>query len=141
MKEYVLGFAFNEERTKVVLIGKKRPEYQAGKLNGVGGKLEPAEFACDAMLREFKEETGIQTTHTEWNKVCIISHRDYKIHVYSLFDDWVFNEAHTTTDEEIMKFNVWDIGLHSCMNYMKWLIPMILDLKEHESRVSVTYPG
>ncbi len=39
MKLYVVGFMFTEDEKQVVLIEKKRPEWQAGKLNGVGGKI------------------------------------------------------------------------------------------------------
>ncbi len=43
MKGYVLGFAFDEDYEWVALIKKNRPQWQAGKLNGVGGKIEPNE--------------------------------------------------------------------------------------------------
>lgn len=47
MKEYVLGFAFNRERTKIVLILKNRPDWQKGKYNGIGGKIEPSDETAD----------------------------------------------------------------------------------------------
>lgn len=56
MIEYVLGFAMYEGR--VWLIRKARPAEQAGKLNGIGGKVEPGEHPDEAMVREFKEEAG-----------------------------------------------------------------------------------
>ncbi|WP_300288435.1 NUDIX domain-containing protein [uncultured Desulfovibrio sp.] len=34
------------------------PEFQAGKLNGMGGKLEPGETLLDCMAREAVEEAG-----------------------------------------------------------------------------------
>lgn len=44
MQEYVLGFAFTPKdlkgNQKVVLIEKLKPEWQKGKFNGIGGKLE-----------------------------------------------------------------------------------------------------
>lgn len=51
-RQYVLGFLFNENLTKVVLVRKKRPEWQCGLLNGVGGKIEDGEPPLDAMVRE-----------------------------------------------------------------------------------------
>jgi len=60
MPEYVVGFAIDEHQ-RVLLIRKKRPDYQAGKLNGVGGKIEWGETPTGAMRREFLEETTIQT--------------------------------------------------------------------------------
>jgi 8-oxo-dGTP pyrophosphatase MutT (NUDIX family) len=65
--EYVLGFAFSDR--SVLLIRKNRPAWQANLLNGVGGKVEPADWSLDeAMRREFKEETGIDTEVGSWVK-------------------------------------------------------------------------
>lgn len=63
---YVVGFMFNPARDLVLLIEKDRPVWQAGKLNGVGGKLEDGEDPMFAMVREFKEETGIETRTEDW---------------------------------------------------------------------------
>jgi len=61
-KQYVLGFCFSRDKEEVVLIRKNRPEWQKGKLNGVGGKIEPEDASpLHAMVREFKEETGVDT--------------------------------------------------------------------------------
>lgn len=51
----------------MVLIRKVKPDWQAGKLNGVGGKIEIGESATIAMAREFREETGVETQPTEWH--------------------------------------------------------------------------
>lgn len=42
MKKYVLGFMFSTEDRgqKVALIKKLKPKWQAGLLNGIGGKIE-----------------------------------------------------------------------------------------------------
>lgn len=63
---FVLGFMFNPSRDLVLLIEKDRPAWQAGKLNGVGGKLEDGEDPMVAMVREFREETGIETSPEAW---------------------------------------------------------------------------
>jgi 8-oxo-dGTP diphosphatase len=55
-KSYVLGFCFNARLDQVVLIEKTRPQWQAGRLNGVGGHIENGETPPDAMAREFREE-------------------------------------------------------------------------------------
>lgn len=56
---YVVGFCFNPSMTHVALIEKLKPEWQKGKLNGVGGKVEDGETAGHAMVREFYEEAGV----------------------------------------------------------------------------------
>ncbi len=60
-QHYVLGFIpIHDEseptKRKVLLIRKNHPDYQAGKLNGIGGKVEPGEDPLTAMVRECKEE-------------------------------------------------------------------------------------
>lgn len=66
MKRYVLGLAFTENGS-VVMVQKNRPEWQAGKLNFIGGKIEPYdETAVHTMSREFEEETGVATHTDEW---------------------------------------------------------------------------
>jgi 8-oxo-dGTP diphosphatase len=65
MQEYVLGFMFDIPAEQVLLIKKAKPDWQAGKLNGVGGKVEQRETPHAAMGREFKEETGVDAEHWE----------------------------------------------------------------------------
>ena len=53
---FTLGVIFSNDLDKVYLLRKDHPEFQAGKLNGVGGKLEPGETYAACMAREGKEE-------------------------------------------------------------------------------------
>ncbi len=54
-----------------VLLAMKKRGFGAGKLNGVGGKLEPNENIVDALLRETKEEINVDLVKFE--KVGIIN--------------------------------------------------------------------
>src|SRR5271157_1502939 len=56
---YVDGLMFDPTYSRVVVIRKTKPEWQAGLLNCVGGKIEPGEDIEMAMIREFREETGV----------------------------------------------------------------------------------
>lgn len=54
---YCLGIAMTPDRKWVALIEKKKgPEYNIGKLNGIGGKIEQGENPNHAMAREFGDE-------------------------------------------------------------------------------------
>ena len=53
-RRFVVGFLFSGPW--VLLLRKNRLAWQAGKLNGPGGKVEPGEAGADAMRREFVEE-------------------------------------------------------------------------------------
>lgn len=83
-KLYVCGFLFH--RGAVLLVEKKAPEWQAGLWNGVGGKVEKDETVQQAIVREFHEETGLETwagaTHGNpwWHNMCTERYRDdYKV--------------------------------------------------------------
>lgn len=66
--KYVLGFAFYQDQ--VLLIRKTRPKWQAGLLNGIGGKVESFDENNQvAMRREFVEETGIETDQDQWHEI------------------------------------------------------------------------
>lgn len=65
MTAYVVGFAF-DHMNKVWLIRKNKPEWQAGKLNGIGGRIEMGETSRQAMSREFHEEAGVLVPMERW---------------------------------------------------------------------------
>jgi len=60
--KYVAGFLFTEDLQNVWLIQKEKPFWQRGMFNGIGGKVEPGETPYAAMVREFKEEAGLNLT-------------------------------------------------------------------------------
>lgn len=60
MKEYTVSLIFNENLSQVLLIEKTHPANFAGKLNGVGGKLEDGDANHEeSALREVEEECGL----------------------------------------------------------------------------------
>lgn len=67
VKEYVLCYAFVPWMLSynVLLIRKKRPTWQAGRLNLPGGKVEIWENVKQAAAREMFEETGLRCTEAE----------------------------------------------------------------------------
>lgn len=57
MNVYGVLFAFSGEH--VLLIRKAKPAWQAGYINGIGGKREGEESVLTMLTREFREETGL----------------------------------------------------------------------------------
>lgn len=110
-KQYVLGFAFSQDRKSLILIRKLRPAWQEGKLNGVGGKVEENETPDYAMTREFKEETGVQTSTKDWTYFGNITFKqdimsgEALIHLYKMFSNDIY-KCRTVEKEEISMFNL-----------------------------------
>lgn len=125
--KYVVGFMFDRTETSVLLLWKNRPEWQQGRINGIGGRIETNESPLDAMRREFKEEAGID--HADWSEFCILSDtRDWSIHFF-FATGWV-GDAEQCTDELPMILPVDDLPDNVIPN-LRWLIPMALSMK-HE---------
>lgn len=82
MTDYVLGFLFTPAMRNVVLITKTKPEWQAGLLNGVGGKIESGEMPPDAMVREFEEETGVRVPVEAWRHFVRMEGPDWQVYTY-----------------------------------------------------------
>lgn len=60
MKHYVLGLVFNKLKNKILLVEKNRPKWQAGRCNGIGGKIKDSDDSpLKAMERESIEETDV----------------------------------------------------------------------------------
>jgi 8-oxo-dGTP pyrophosphatase MutT (NUDIX family) len=102
MQRYVLGFAFNTQG-RVALIRKLHPEWQAGRWNGIGGKID-ARDASDraAMSREFREETGVEIPAELWRRVAFM--RGYglgwAVSVFTVVHPSV-DDVQTTEAEEV----------------------------------------
>ena len=126
--EQVLGFAFSRFGSVVLLIRKSRPEWQAGKLNGIGGKIEPGETPLDAMVREFREETGLSTSPEHWRPFLryVPGEHGTAIHCFSTAAV-PLSEARQVTDEEVRTGNIGDLlgsGNSGLVPSVRWLLPM-----------------
>ena len=119
---WVLAFAY--VGTRVLLIRKKRPWWQAGLLNGVGGKIEEGETPLQAMRREFQEETGVDVPDQHWFEFGRLSWKDEKVDVV-LFR--TFNvatlDATSTTDERVGWYESSPMP-PGCFDNLYWLVPL-----------------
>lgn len=106
MTEYVCGFMFDHDLEKVVLINKKRPEWQAGLWNGVGGHIEANEPPRNAMAREFYEETGLPTSPESWVLIGVMETPAARVYFYATCNsNWY--EVVDMTDETV---TIWDVN-------------------------------
>lgn len=72
MNTCALGFIFDSNLEQVLLVHKNKPAWQAGSVNGVGGKVEPGETAIDCMVRECQEETTLEIAAEHWKRFATI---------------------------------------------------------------------
>lgn len=129
MKTYVLGFLFTKDERVVWLIRKNKPEWQAGKLNGIGGKVELNELPLDAMRREFKEEAGLTIDDWKWYATITADHTSYEVYCYYSFSD---EKPQTMTDEVVTRWPVFT-SASSIIPNLNWLIPMALSFNKGET--------
>lgn len=134
MRHYVAGFLFGDNCKCVALIKKLRPAWQAGLYNGIGGKVEPGETPMQAMIREFREETGV--TVMWWQPFCTIVHSESKsnsgpwtVHFFKCLRSEVAT-LQSPTDEKVTWWNVnavcCDLNDYFVSN-LRWLVPMALE--------------
>lgn len=126
IKAYVCGFLFGRDSGGyadwVALISKKRPSWQRGRLNGIGGAIEAGETPDQAMIREFNEETGV--TIPEWRCFAILRHGSALIYMFTAESDYV--ELQQKTDEFVLWKHVTEINTIHTINNLRWLIPLAM---------------
>ena len=133
MQQQVCGFLFGTNFIKVVLIRKNRPEWQKGKLNGIGGHVEGNEDPLQAMRREFKEETGLSVSG--WVSFCDLRlGSDLLVHFFVAYmPESLLKLVRSKTDESVPVCLANSVLLRDdLVSNVHWLIPMAIDFYEHD---------
>ncbi|MBM3151830.1 MAG: 8-oxo-dGTP diphosphatase [Chloroflexi bacterium] len=61
-----LCYIKHEGQTLMVFRNKKPGDIHAGKWNGLGGKFEPGETPEECVIRELREESGLEIANPHW---------------------------------------------------------------------------
>lgn len=145
---YVVGFMFSHMRDCVALIRKQKPAWQRGKLNGIGGKIEPGEYARDAMVREFREETGYDTTPEQWERYVEMSGNNdggegrFRVDFFVTVGDLSMLKSMETEKVELVYTKEMHPMRGDVIENLPWLIALALDYL-HDGRpgiVIANYP-
>ena len=144
MQSYVVGFSFSCDLEDVILLKKNRPVWQAGRLNGVGGKIEPNESPLSAMQREFAEETGIVTKNDDWNPYVRLSGTVYdSAELFQIVFFWHIASGSLSLpkemrDEQPVIIGVEEVSYHpDVIPNLRWLIPLARSCMEGHERSSL----
>lgn len=124
MREWVAGFLMDEEARMVMLVRKRRPEWQAGMLNGIGGKIEDGETPSQAMRREFEEEAGVEVD--TWEHFLTLQWEEGLVHFFRAFEPpYMLASCKTLTDEKIERHRIDEFALHPpVVPNLLWLVPL-----------------
>lgn len=122
----VVGFAYCDG--EVLLIEKMRPEWQRGYMNGVGGHIEEGERPCEAMRREFREETAMDTSALQWVERVRLLGCGWQVLFFRAWLDRVERDSvRMTTDEEpvwVPMNRLWSLPV---LPNLRWLVPLCYD--------------
>lgn len=120
-KHYVLGLVFNDTKTRILLIEKLRPDWQKGRWNGIGGKIEEGETPSEAMLRESREETGHEYDFLHRITFTCPGGTVY-VFIAKTPREIQFDQIE---DEKLKVWGLWELP-HGLMANIKWIIPLCL---------------
>lgn len=123
----VVGFVF--WRGQVLLVRKARPFWQAGKLNGVGGKVEEGETTVMAMVRECHEETSVVTSTMDWEYVAKIEYSGGRVQFFRHFapDSAIMSGIKNPDPTEPLGWYPWANLPNDVLPNLRWLIPFCQD--------------
>ena len=128
---YVAGLLFDDTGSRVALVRKNRPAWQAGKLNAIGGKIEAGESPGIAMMREFEEETGVHIPPNLWSPIAVLTGDTFQVHFFSARSHMI-DDVQTMEDETIERHEVggkWGVLTHphDLIPNLRVIIPLALD--------------
>jgi 8-oxo-dGTP diphosphatase len=120
---YGLALLFTADRSRVVLLHRTRPAWQAGRVNALGGKLLPDEAPAAAARREVAEEAGVDVPL--WEEFLVWHDAAYRMHAVRAFDDAALR-ARTREDQPVFLAEVQALPANVVDN-LRWLVPLALD--------------
>lgn len=123
---YVAGFLIAPDEDRVLLIRKTHPEWQAGKLNGIGGKINHPESPAEAMYREFDEEAGLLIV--DWQHFLTLNaNPNGRVYFFRCFGTLeLLRSAQSQTDEHVQIRTISSLILTQSLMIpnLRWILPL-----------------
>jgi 8-oxo-dGTP diphosphatase len=128
IQHYCVGLLLRRGDTEVALIEKTKPVWQAGYLNGIGGKVEAGETPLAAMIREFREETGAEVT--AWRNFCVLRGDDFCVHFFVSRQPVELLTGDASPTEEKVQWVFTSLilsGLKKALHGLRWQLTLAMD--------------
>lgn len=122
MVQCTVGFIFDPTLTQVLLVHKTKPAWQAGKLNGPGGKVEPGESFLDCMVRECTEETCLTIAAEDWAHTATVHEPTGCVQFYAAVYSGALTDA-AQGDNEAVEWCMVDALPDTVIPNLRFLIP------------------
>lgn len=131
MKRYVMGFMFDYGEQTVVLLRKDHPDWQAGRLNGVGGLAEDHESLAAAMTREGEEEVQ---RGMEWERFATLNGDGFVMGCFRVAIKDFHPPPENDVGETLERHSVSNIirGEQQIVPNVRWLLPMAIGTNRHD---------
>ena len=133
MREYVVGLV--TDGSYMAFIRKNRPQWQRGLLNGIGGKVEENESHKQAMVREFREETGLTIEASRWR---LLANMEYPAQAHIVFytakvshDELSSLKSETDERVEVHSVEYPHMYPQRFIHNLHWLIPLALHYERY----------
>lgn len=146
--QFTVGFLFSQSGRKVALVHKKRPAWQAGKLNGIGGGREEGETFLDTQRREFREETSFD--FDDWERIGVMRCATCTVIIYRGFlpsdklPELVPEKREDDAEPEDPEWiNIEDVRDHfhfgRFLHNIPWLVNFCLDTRGLKQDICINY--
>lgn len=129
MKKYTLGIIFDQTLKHVLLIHKTKPDYQVGKLNALGGKIEEGETSLTCVTREIREESGLDIPETAWTYIGVVHTPDWVMDVFTCRYAGSMKDAQSLEVERIEWIPVDQLPPNT-ISSLPWMILLALEVLE-----------
>jgi 8-oxo-dGTP diphosphatase len=125
-RSYVCGFVFSAEQDRILLLRKARPNWQKGKLNGVGGGVEVGERPEQAMVRELQEEVLIAVRPEDCHCFLLLVHQDWVVRFFHIACNPFLARIPADADEYPVVAYTNSLPRDVIPN-LRWIVPLALD--------------
>ena len=118
MQLATLCYVKNDGKTLMLYRNKKENDMHEGKWNGLGGKMEQGESPEECVIREIREESGLDIQNPQLHGVLTFpmfdGEQDWVVFLYTArtFEGELIESSEGTLewipDEELTDLNLWD---------------------------------